>query len=152
LPDIFVYPRPIDPARSSLVVAVDGPPVLIVEVLSESTHEADLDLVRGKGYSYARAGVPEYLTLDPTGQFVPEGIRAWRLVEGVYRPWAPDANGRWQSTQLPVAIGLEGTLATVYSHDGRRMLHEGEIEEVLARKDAELARLRQLLAEQQGRE
>jgi hypothetical protein len=75
-PDLFVYPRPIAPARSSLAVAVDGPPVLVVEVLSESTYEADLDLVRGKGYSYARAGVPEYLVLDPTGAFLSEGIRA----------------------------------------------------------------------------
>ncbi len=94
--------------RGSLLVEVDGPPVLVGEVLSESTYEADLDLVRGKGYSYARAGVPEYLALDPTGTILPEGIRAWRLVEGVYRPCAPVAAGRWYSEQIAVAIGLEG--------------------------------------------
>jgi Putative restriction endonuclease len=151
-PDVFVYPRLIAPDRGSLTLEVDGPPVLIIEVLSESTYEADVDLVRGKGYSYARAGVPEYMALDHSGHFLPEGIRAWRLVKGVYRPWEPDEHGRWQSGQIDVAIGLEGMLATVYTCDGRRILREGEIEEErarlreeLARKDAELERLRRLL-------
>ena len=155
-PDVFVYPRPVDPARSSLTLEVDGPPALVVEVLSEATYEADLDLVRGKGYSYARAGVPEYLALDPTGAFLTEGIRAWRLEGGVYRPWSPDADGRWHSRQLALAIGLEGAWATVYTRDGQRVLREGEVEveraqlrEELARRDAELERLRRLLDEQQ---
>ncbi|MDQ2829260.1 MAG: Uma2 family endonuclease [Chloroflexota bacterium] len=139
-PDIFVYPRPIDPSRGSLTLAADGPPVLIIEVLSESTYEVDLDLPRGKGYSYAHAGVPEYLALDPTGQFMPERIRAWRLVEGVYQPWEQGANGHWRSKQIAVEIGLEGVRATVYAHDGRRMLHEGEVAEELRRRDEELGR------------
>lgn len=139
-PDLFVYPRPIDPNRGSLTVEVDGPPVLIVEVLSESTYEADLDVLRGKGYSYARAGVREYITLDPTGAFLAEGIRAWRLEDGAYHPWNPEADGRWHSQEIAVAIGLEGTLATVYTAEGRRMLHEGEVE-------LELERLRRLLDE-----
>src|SRR5207237_452486 len=57
IPDVFVYPRPIDPNRGSVALEVDGPPVLIIEVLSESTYDVDLDLKRGKGYSYGRAGV-----------------------------------------------------------------------------------------------
>ncbi len=164
LPDVSVYPHAIDQHRGSLSVAIDGPPVLIIEVLSESTYTVDLDLDEGKGYSYARAGVPEYLALDPMGTFVPERGRAWRLDGGVYRPWEPDAAGRWQSRQIPVAFGLEGALATVYTHDGRRMLREGEIEvelarareelalrdNELARKDAELERLRRLLDERRG--
>lgn len=35
----------------------------------------------------------------------------------------------------------------MYTSDGRRMLREGEIEAELARKEAELARLRQRLAD-----
>lgn len=157
-PDVFVYPHPVDPARASLTLEVDGPPALVVEVLSEATYEADLDLVSGKGYSYARAGVREYLTLDPTGRFLPEGIRAWRLIGGVYRPWSPDADGRWHSATIAAALGLEGARAAVYARDGRRLLREGEVErervrlnEELARSDAELARLRRLLDERQGR-
>ena len=40
----------------------------------------------------------------------------------------------------PLAIGLEGTLATVYTRDGTRMLHEGEVKR-------ESERLRRLLDE-----
>ncbi len=149
-PDLFVYPRPVDPARTSLTLAVDGPPALIVEVLSEATYEADLDLVGGKGYSYAHAGVREYLTLDPTGRFLPEGIRAWRLTEGAYRPWEPDAGGRWHSATIAAAIGLEGARAAVYARDGRRLLREGEIEAERAQLREELERLRRLLAERRG--
>jgi hypothetical protein len=138
LPDVFVYHHAIDPHRGSVALVIDGPPVLIIEVLTESTYDVDLDLERGKGYSYARAGVREYLTLDPTGEFVPERARAWRLEAGIYRPWEPDAAGRWQSEEIAVAIGLEGALATVYTRDGERQLREGEV-------SGELARLRRLV-------
>jgi hypothetical protein len=152
IPDVCVYPRPIDPNRGSVALEVDGPPVLIVEVLSESTYDVDLDLKRGKGYSYTQAGVREYLAIDPTHTFLTPGIRAWRLVEGVYRPWEPDADGRWQSEEIAVAIGLEGTLATVYTREGERQLREGEVAEELARLRAEVERMRRLLDEQQARQ
>jgi len=86
--------------------------------------------------------VREYLALDPTGHFLPEGIRAWRLSGGAYRPWERGADGRWHSEQIGVAIGLEGVMATVFAHDGRRMLREGEVVEELERRDVELRRTR----------
>jgi len=175
-PDVFVYPRPVDERQGSFTPLRDGAPILIVEVLSESTYDADLDLVYGKAYSYARAGVQEYLTLDPMGLFLPEGIRAWRLTEGAYNPWEPEADGRWHSQQIEVAISLEGVRAAVYTREGHRILREGEVEverarlqgeveaerarlqrdaeaerarlnEELARRDAEVERLRRLLDE-----
>ena len=130
--------------------------------MSEATYESDLNLATGKGYSYAQAGVREYLTLDPTGQYLEEGIRAWRLEAGTYRPWLPEVDGRWHSATIGVAIALEGAQASVYMSDGRRVLREGEVEaerarlrdeaaaeqarlqEQLASKEAELARLRRL--------
>ena len=129
LPDVFVYRQPIDQSRGSLAVGVDGPPVLVVEVLSDTTYEADLDLKEGKGYSYAAAGVVEYLTLDPTGRNLPERVRAWRLSQGVYRPWKAGEQGRWHSEVLALAIVIEEEFAAVYASGGRRMLREGEIEE-----------------------
>jgi hypothetical protein len=146
-PDVLVYTRFIDPSRGSLTLEVDGPPVLIAEVLSESTHEADLDPIRGKAYSYARAGVQEYLALDPTHDFLTEGIRAWRLVEGVYLPWEADTEGRWKSQGISVAIGLEGIRVAVYTHEGTRALREGETEQERARLQAEIDRLRRRLAD-----
>ncbi|HEY8285965.1 MAG TPA: Uma2 family endonuclease [Chloroflexota bacterium] len=152
-PDLFIFAKPMDLYRGSFSLAEDGPPVLVVEVLSESTYEADLDLARGKGYSYARAGIQEYLTIDPTYTMLPEGIRAWRLRDGVYQPWLPDADNRWQSEQLPIAIALEGIWATVYTRDGRRMHREGEFEEELMHRESELAgQERRLLQEHELRE
>ena len=140
LPDVFVYPREIDILRGSVSIADEGPPLLSIEVLSEETFASDLDLERGKGYSYARAGIQEYLTLDPTGAYLEEGMRAWRLDGGVYRRVELTAAGRWHSEQIGISIGLEGLLATVYARDGQRMPREGEVVQELARRDAELAR------------
>jgi Uma2 family endonuclease len=154
LPDVFVYGLATDENRGSISIVSEGPPLLIVEVLSESTYDTDIDLVRGKGYSYARAGVPEYMVLDVAGQFLKERLIGWRLVEGAYRRWEPDDDGRLHSAQLHLAFHLEGVLAVVSLPDGRRMLHEDDVEEELARrdeelarKDEELARLRRLLGE-----
>jgi hypothetical protein len=79
-PDMFVFPHAVSLDRGSFSLQQDGPPVLIIEVASESTYKADLNLQRGKAWSYAHAGVREYLVLDPTLQFIPEGgrgLRAW---------------------------------------------------------------------------
>jgi Putative restriction endonuclease len=147
LPDVFVYRQAIGRRRGSVSITIDGAPVLIIEVLSESTYEVDLDLERGKGFSYARAGVREYLALDPTGEFLLDRGRAWRLEEGVYRPWHPDAAGRWRSEEIAVAVGMESGLAAVYTLDGRRQLREGEVARELARANDELNELRRFVAQ-----
>jgi hypothetical protein len=130
-PDVMVFPRPMDQSRGSYSLAQDGPPVLVVEVASEATVAADLDVRRGKGWSYAHAGVRDYLVLDPPGTLVPTLGRGWRLVDGMYRSWEPDAAGRWHSQVLPVAFGVEDGLAAVYTREGRRHLREGEVDAAL---------------------
>jgi hypothetical protein len=126
-PDVFVFTRAMDRTRGSYSLAQDGPPALIIEVASESTYKVDLDLLRGKGWSYAHAGVAEYLVLDPSGVYVPDLGRGWQLVDGKYVPWERDASGRWRSGVIGVAFGVEAGLAAVYGVDGRRKLREGEV-------------------------
>ena len=140
LPDIFVYLRPIGRERGSVSLAEDGPPALVIEVASASTVGRDLDPRQGKAWIYARAGVAEYLVLDPTGGMLPERGRGWRLVDGAYQPWLPDARGRWHSAQIPMAFGVEDGLAAAYGARDRRKLREGEVDEALARRDQDLAR------------
>ncbi len=150
LPDVFVYGQPIDPRRGSVEISVDGPPLLIVEVLSEATYANDLNLHASKGYSYAKAGVREYLVIDPTGEILPRQARGWRLQDGAYRPWNPDATGRWWSQEIEMALGFEDAMATVYTSDGGRQLRSGEVARELARKESELAELRGLVEELRG--
>ena len=142
LPDVFVYRHAFDDGQGSLSVESDGPPLVIIEVLSKTTYENDLNLVRGKGYSYRRAGVQEYLTLDPTGTYLTDQGRGWRLEGGVYRPWQREADGFWYCRQIPVALGLEGTLVDVRGTDGYQLLREGEIER-------ERSRLRRAVVEKE---
>ena len=74
-PDIMVHPTLGDVERTSLNVAIDGPPVLIVEVASPSTSpssDLNLDSPSGKPGAYAAIGVLEYLVFDPTGQMIGE--------------------------------------------------------------------------------
>lgn len=138
LPDVFVYTHFIDPTLPSVSMLRHGPPALIIEVLSESTWDVDLNLELGKGHSYARAGIHEYLVMDPLSMFMPEQVRAWRLEGERYRPWEPDASGRWVSREIGAAFGMEGLLASVYTPEGQRQVHESEIAIELARRDAEL--------------
>jgi hypothetical protein len=140
LPDVFVYRKAWNDERGSLHLAHDGPPILVIEVLSKETYKVDLDLKRGKGYTYARAGVIEYLTLDPAYRYAPEGGLGWRLEGGVYRPWRRERDGRWLSRELPLGFGLEGARAAVYAADGHRFLREGEVERTLRRERAEFER------------
>jgi hypothetical protein len=144
-PDVFVFRHAIDPLRGSFSIDVDGPPLLIVEVLSESTYKSDLSVERGKGYSYSHIGAPEYLVLDPTYAMLQQGIDGWRLVEGAYQQWDAEADGRRYSRQLPLAIALEGVRVRVFLSEGRAMLREEEVEELsvaLAERDEALARER----------
>jgi hypothetical protein len=125
-PDMMVFPRAMSRDRGFYSLKRDGAPVLIIEVASDATVESDLDLERGKGWSYAHASVREYLVLDPTRQFIPEEGRGWRLLNDVYVPWEQDTSGRWRSQEIGVAYGVENGLAAVYSVD-RRQLREGEV-------------------------
>lgn len=146
-PDVFVNRGPLDRQRCSTIDATDGSPLLIIEVLSEATYEVDIDLDRGKGWSYADAGVREYLTFDQTGRFGANKIRAWRLAGGRYQPWLPTAGGRWHSTTIGFAFALEDDDIIVYTGAGRRMLREGGVENERRRLQTEIERLRRLLAE-----
>lgn len=145
LPDVFVYPHPMDLDRASLSIPLDGPPALVIEVASESTYDSDLDLQAGKGWTYAHGGVREYMVLDPTGHFLPEHIRAWRLEGDAYQPWLPDDRGRWQSREIGIAIAVEEEWAVVYTRDGERQLGEGEINVTLRQHREELGATREAL-------
>ena len=70
----------LDPGRGSLVSnrGIEGPPTLVVEILSPSTAEIDRST---KLQLYARHGVPYYWIVDPEAR----AVEAYVLSEGVYQ-------------------------------------------------------------------
>jgi hypothetical protein len=93
LPDVFVHPRPNPHPRLgvTLTIAEIGVPLLAIEVLSETTYQQDVDERHGKAWSYADAGVAEYLVVDYDRRYIEEHVRALRLVDGHWTRWQADA-------------------------------------------------------------
>ena len=93
-PDLMYFSR----ARYAEVVTernAQGPPDLVVEILSPGTRRRDEGLKRRL---YERMGVAEYWIVDPLA----ESVRIHRLMEGAYRE-APvtHADGTFRTPLLP---------------------------------------------------
>jgi Uma2 family endonuclease len=152
-PDITVHPTLGTPPESSLDARTAGPPALVIEVASPATARAhDLDTLdpRAKPGAYAAAGIAEYLAYDPTGDIIPERVRAWRMGdEGVYVAWLPEADGRWHSRALGISFAPLGLLLRVYGPDGELVPNNEDMDALLAasrreaaERDEELAAMR----------
>ena len=121
LPDVFVHPRPNPRPESgaTLTMAEVGVPLLVIEVLSETTYRWDIDEQQGKAWSYADAGVADYLIVDYARRYIDEHVRALRLANGRWTRWPPTAGGRWESATLGVSFGFDGLYLRVYDAAGR---------------------------------
>lgn len=124
MPDVFVHPRPVDPAWSSLSLLDDGPPLLVIEVASPSTVARD---VGDKADAYFRAGVREYLVFDTTGDLL-GGSQVWarRAGPGGIVPWHADGRGWWWSEAVGVYLAPEGVRLRVRDRDGALVLLSSE--------------------------
>jgi Putative restriction endonuclease len=145
LPDVFVYRQALPPDDGSHSILEQGPPLLIIEVASESTHRSDTDLLRGKAWSYSHAGVREYLVLDPTTQLIGATGRGWRFGGG-FQVWEAGDDGIWWSDEIPVGFSVDDESITVHGRASLRVPREGETLATLRRKDEELARQGEELA------
>ena len=137
-PDILVHPTLAAGHRSSLDVVKDGPPALVIEVVSPATaldRDLNVALPIGKPGVYAAAGIPEYLVFDPLAEFLPERVRGWRLSPRGNTPWLPDDRGHWVSDALGVSFAPQGPLLRVYDQDGSLMpLYAEAIDTIVARE------------------
>jgi Uma2 family endonuclease len=102
IPDIVFIAQ----ARGHLIgqKAIEGPPDLVVEIVSPGTKKRDLTVKRNL---YARFGVPEYWVVDPIDRTVSVFERSGNAYQSV--PHAAD--GSVQSRVLP---SLERTLQMVF--------------------------------------
>jgi len=152
-PDVAVVPRPNPrPDRGeTLTIATVGVPLLAIEVLSQSTYRADLDEERGKAWSYADAGVEAYIIVDIGREYMPEHVRALRLLGGRWVRWSPTPEGRWESARLGISFAFDGLYLRIYDAAGRLMPLPQEAFEQIAERDEQLAGRDEQLAERDGR-
>ncbi len=152
-PDLLVHPTLGGGSRSSLYLAADGPPALVIEVASPATAvESDVNLTspNGKPRVYEAIGVAEYLVFDPTGDLLGTEIWARRAGPGGYEPWEPDDNGRWASTALGIAFQPHGLLLRVYDQEGRLVPLTGELADLAEERERQLAALEEELRKLRG--
>jgi Uma2 family endonuclease len=134
-PDICVHPTLTRAPRTSILVAIDGPPSLIIEVTSPSTalgRDLNMGSPSGKPQIYEAMGVPEYLVFDPLAEFLGKQVWARRLGPHGYIPWEPAANGRWVSETLGISFAPQGFLLRVYNQNGMLVPLYGELHDQLA--------------------
>jgi len=99
-PDFFAVLNVPKTERKSWVVWEEGKaPDVIIELLSESTATQDKTVKKEIYQNQMR--VPEYFWYDP---FHPEDWAGFTLVNGSYQPLQPDAQNRYQSQQLGLAL------------------------------------------------
>ena len=143
-PDLMVHPHAGPTPRDEMNATTDGLPTLIVEVASPSTYLSDVNVsapTKGrrdaKGYEYLAWPLPEYLVFDPTGAYLPEQVRAWRVVEGRVQEWPPDAAGRYQSRLLGVSFRPEGFFLRIVDPGGNPVPLDHEKADTIARLEQE---------------
>jgi Uma2 family endonuclease len=91
-PDLIVLRR--DHLKRYQGHTVDGPPDIVVEILSPSNRSYDL---QEKANLYARYSVPEYWVADP----LTPSFQMLVLTDGQYVPVTPDDAGLLHSTVVP---------------------------------------------------
>ncbi|HVA89563.1 MAG TPA: Uma2 family endonuclease [Chloroflexota bacterium] len=142
-PDVFVTPGvELHDTLAYQVGAVGKPPMLVVEVLSNTTAKKDLGPKRA---AYAELGVLEYVTFDPRPRKRLE-LHGYRLDSpGVYWEIAPTAEeGIWLASvglrvvAEPSTHPFRGPLLRLITAAGERLLHIDE--ETEARRAAEAER------------
>jgi Uma2 family endonuclease len=116
---------------------------VVFEISSRSTRRKDLG---EKKATYELLGVREYVIFDPRREWVPEGVRAWRLVDGELRRIPTESGRVWLAT-LGVTVEAEGERIRLVLPDGRRMLHSEERREELRAAQEENEALRSRIAE-----
>jgi Uma2 family endonuclease len=155
-PDLFVVTG-LPPAHRSSYDVRRGPegappmPQFVLEVASESTWRED---VESKRDLYALTGVREYVVFDPTGEFLPERVRAWRAGASGFEDWRAvrraDGAEVWRSPVLGLELRAEGPLLR-FDEPGRGplWLHREALERWQAAEEArEAAEKRARAAEQ----
>jgi hypothetical protein len=124
---------------------------VVFEITSRSTRLEDLGTKRAL---YALLGVQEYFLYDPLGDYLQPPLQGYRLQEGDYQRFRPEAGESLSSQVLGLELQVEaGRLRVVNPATGERLLTPAEAQTArrqaevrAARAEAELDRLQAELA------
>lgn len=146
-PDVAVIPRVRDreKLRSSFDVLLEGTrPILVLEVVSDDTPEHQDNDHDKKVTIYQRAGVREYLILDPPARTCHPHWTGYRLdLSRRYQPIAPDEEGRIFSETTGLWFGIDPdrrTLRIVDAMTDERLPLGNELRERLQGAEAQAGR------------
>jgi len=138
---IFGVPRELEPTTFD-VVEEGALPALVIEVVSSTDSKTRENDYEKKVEIYQRAGVPEYLILDPP-HVVTQGrllISGYRLgADEHYHDLEPDAQGRLlsETTQLLFGVDDDGSsLVVIDASTGERLRTSSELQEALKAETA----------------
>ena len=96
-------------ARENEFIEIEGAPDIVLEIVSDSSVRKDLELLRA---AYARAGIPEYWTVDARGPSI--AFQILRLEQGNYVVDAPS-----DAPQRSVVLDRTFTLTRATNRVGR---------------------------------
>ena len=146
-PDVMVVKGIEKRRRDNYLLWEEGKgPDVVIEVTSKKTRKQD----REKKYDlYEQVlQVKEYFQYDPRQEWIKEGIRGHRLIEGTYEPIERLPSGRWWSAELGVELALEGGQVHVYDPvTERKLLRREEMESAL--REAEIRAAEEAAARRQ---
>jgi len=120
-PDVMVIFNVEPGGRDNYKVWEEGQvPSVIFEMTSPSTRKQDMEI---KKALYEQLGVEEYWLFDPRGEWIPEQLQGYRLINKSYQAIADN-----YSTALGLQLTVEGKLIVFYRGDnGERLLMPEEL-------------------------
>lgn len=166
-PDFFVVKGVTDTSpRKSWVIWEEGglTPDFVIELASPST--ASFDLQEKREIYEQVLETPEYVTYNPET----DDLRGWRLMAGHYEPIKPNEQGWLWCSELGLWLGVVEHQFLKYDHpvkvlrffdEAGQLIPTAEEAEAQARRaaeqrieaaEAEIARLRALLAQKEGQD
>jgi Uma2 family endonuclease len=114
-PDVMAIRGVGKQTRRTFKVWLEGAvPCTVIEVTSRSTRREDQ---QQKRELYERLGIDEYFMFDPLGEYLHPPLLGFRLVESVYVPMTPRADGSLPSHALRCALLPDGPLLRVVDLD-----------------------------------
>ena len=111
-------------------------PDFVMEFSSKTTYQNDLT---DKMRIYAALGIPNYFLYDAEALYLPSPLMGFQLVEGVYVPVPPRANGGLHSDVLGLDFHIRDMRLSVYDPVGKKWL-QTPAEEHAARAETAEAR------------